>query len=155
MKSKYFTITIVIISFLLAVPLFAQSDIPQRGDIEDEYKWNLEDIYPNIEQWEEDYKFVEANLKRFDAFRDKLGKSGETIYKCFSLDEKISKLLENLYVYAYLNKDSDTRVSEYQGLADRAASLNIKYSETVAFVEPELQKISEKKSENLFQKLMV
>ena len=152
MKSKYFTITIVIISFLLAVPLFAQSDIPQRSDIEDEYKWNLEDIYPNIEQWEEDYKFVEANLEKFDAFRGKLGKSGETIYKCFSLDEKISKLLENLYVYAYLNKDSDTRVSEYQGLADRAASLNIKYSETVAFVEPELQKISEKKIRKFISK---
>lgn len=152
MKSKYFTITIVIISILLTIPLFAQSEIPQRSDIDDEYKWNLEDIYPSIENWEDDYKFVESNLGKFDEFRGNLGKSGETIYKCFSLDEKISKILENLYVYAYLNKDSDTRVSEFQGLADRAASINIKYSEAVAFVEPELQKISEKKLKKFISK---
>lgn len=152
MKSKYFTITIVIISILLTIPLFAQSEIPQRSDIEVEYKWNLEDIYPSIENWEDDYKFVESNLGKFDEFRGNLGKSGETIYKCFSLDEKISKILENLYVYAYLNKDSDTRVSEFQGLADRAASINIKYSEAVAFVEPELQKISEKKLKKFISK---
>ena len=119
MKSKYFVITAIIISTILAVPLFAQSDIPQRGDIEEEYKWNLTDIYPTIEDWEKDYQFIDSNLGKFDTFRGKLGKSGETIYKCFSLDEEISKLLENLYVYAYLNKDSDTRVSEFQGLADR------------------------------------
>ena len=152
MKSKYFTIAIIIISILLTVPVFAQSDIPQRSDIADEYKWNLEDIYPSIENWEEDYKFVESNLGKFDEFRGKLGKSGDTIYECFSLDEKISKIIENLYVYAYLNKDSDTRVSEFQGLADRAASLNIKYSEAVAFVEPELQMISEKKLKKYISK---
>lgn len=152
MKSKYFVIITIIISILLAVPLFAQSDIPQRSDIEEEYKWNLTDIYPTIEDWEKDFQFIDSNLEKFDAFRGKLGKSGETIYRCFSLDEKISKLLENLYVYAYLNKDSDTRVSEFQGLADRAASLNIKYSEAVSFVEPELQNISEKKLKKFISK---
>ncbi len=152
MKSKYFVNTAIIISIILAVPLFAQSDIPQRSDIEEEYKWNLTDIYPTIEDWEKDYQFIDSNLGKFDAFRGKLGKSGETIYKCFSLDEKILKLLENLYVYAYLNKDSDTRVSEFQGLADRAASLNIKYSEVVSFVEPELQNISEKKLKKFISK---
>jgi len=152
MKSKYFAITIVIISFLLAVPLFAQSDIPQRSDIEDEYKWNLEDIYPNIEAWEADYEFVESNLGKFDEFRGNLRKSGKTIYKCFSLDEEISKVLDNLNFYASRNKDLDTRVSENQGYADRAAALYTKYSEAVAFIEPELQKISEKKLKKFISK---
>ncbi len=87
------------------MPLFAQSDIPQRSDIDLEDKWNLEDIYPSMETWEEDYKFVETNLDKFADFRGNLGKSGKTILECFQLDEKISKILENLYVYAYLNKD--------------------------------------------------
>jgi len=152
MKSKYFAITIVIISFLLAVPLFAQSDIPPRSDIEDEYKWNLEDIYPNIEAWEADYEFVESNLGKFDEFRGNLRKSGKTIYKCFSLDEEISKVLDNLNFCASRNKDLDTRVSENQGYADRAAALYTKYSEAVAFIEPELQKISEKKLKKFISK---
>ncbi|MEE8341943.1 MAG: oligoendopeptidase F [Candidatus Neomarinimicrobiota bacterium] len=144
MKLKY-SISIIMVSVILSMPLLAQSDVPQRSDIDVEYKWNLEDIYASMEVWEKDYKFVESNLSKFEVYRGKLGKSGKTILECFQLDEKISKIIENLYVYAYLNKDSDTRVSEFQGLADRAASLNIKYSEAVAFIEPELQKISEKK----------
>ncbi len=145
MRSKIIVLLIIAISVLIAVPLFAQSDIPQRGDIDKEYKWNLADIYPTIEDWEADYHYVEANLGKFDIFRGKLGKSGKEILKCFKLKEKLSISLENLYVYAYLNKDSDTRVSEFQGLADRAGALYTKYGEAVSFIEPELQKISAKK----------
>ena len=145
MKSKYSAILIIVISILIAIPLFAQSDIPQRSDIDDESKWNLTDIYPTIEDWEKDYQFVDSNLGKFDQFRGKLGKTGNEILACFRLDEKLSIAIENLYVYAYLNKDSDTRVSEFQGLADRAASLYTKYGEAVAYIEPELQKVSDKK----------
>ncbi len=152
MKSKINALLIIAISVLIAVPLFAQSDIPQRGDIDKEYKWNLADIYPTIEDWEADYHYVEANLGKFEIFRGKLGKSGKEILKCFKLKEKLSISLENLYVYAYLNKDSDTRVSEFQGLADRAGALYTKYGEAVAFIEPELQKISEKKIKKYLSK---
>ena len=152
MRSKINVLLIIAISVLIAVPLFAQSDIPQRGDIDKEYKWNLADIYPTIEDWEVDYHYVEANLGKFDIFRGKLGKSGKEILKCFKLKEKLSISLENLYVYAYLNKDSDTRVSEFQGLADRAGALYTKYGEAVAFIEPELQKISDKKIKKYLSK---
>ena len=152
MKLKYFTITIVIITILFAIPLFAQSDIPQRGDIDDEYKWNLKDIYPSIENWEEDYKFVENNLGKFKLYEGKLGKSGKNILECFKLNEKLSMSLENLFVFAYLNKDSDTRVSEFQGLADRAGALSTKFDEVVAFIEPELQNISDKKIKKFVSK---
>ncbi|MFC1565362.1 oligoendopeptidase F [Candidatus Neomarinimicrobiota bacterium] len=145
MKSKCSTILIITISIFIVFPLFAQSDIPQRSDIEDEYKWNLEDIYPTIEDWERDYQFVESNLEKFDSFRGNLEKSGKIILDCFKLDEELSITRDNIYVYANLKKDLDTRVSESLGYADRAAALYSKYGETVAFIVPELQKISEKK----------
>ncbi|MBU0529984.1 oligoendopeptidase F [bacterium] len=151
MKSKYYVITIII-SILLSIPLFAQSDIPQRSNIDDEYKWNLEDIYPSIEAWEADYNLVESNLNKFDEYRRNLGKSGKTILKCFRLDEELSKTIDNLYVYSNLKKDSDTRDSDSQGLADRAGALYTKYGEAVAFIEPELQKISEKKINSYISK---
>ena len=51
MKSKYSAILIIVISILISIPLFAQSDIPQRSDIDDDSKWNLTDIYLTIEDW--------------------------------------------------------------------------------------------------------
>lgn len=138
MKSK----NIILILILFTIPLFAQSDIPQRSDIADEYKWNLTDIYQSIENWESDYAFAESNLDKFSEFRGKLSKSGIYILDCFKLKEKISMTIEKLYVYAYLQKDLDTRVSESQGYAERAAALYTKYGEATAFIEPELQEIS-------------
>ncbi len=152
MKSKYSVITIIIISISLVVPLFAQSDIPQRSDIDDEYKWNIDDIYASIDDWEKDYQFVVSNLDKFNKYRGQLGKSGKTILECFRLNEEVSKATDNLYVYTSLKKDSDTRVSESQGLADRAGALYTKYGEAVAFIEPELQKISEEKIKKYISK---
>ncbi len=142
MKSKYSILLLLTVSMLLVFPTFAQLDVPQRADIDAEYKWNLEDIYSSQDQWEAEYQLVESKLEEFAQFKGKL-KSGKAILNCFSIDEQVSQMLEDLYVYAYLNKDSDTRVSEFQALADRAAALNIKYGEAVAFIEPELQEISE------------
>jgi hypothetical protein len=34
------------------------SKVPQRSDIDDKYKWNLSDIYPDMETWEADFTFV-------------------------------------------------------------------------------------------------
>ncbi len=73
MRSKINALLIIAISILIMVPLFAQSDIPQRGDIDKEYKWNLADIYPTIENWEADYQFVENSLEKFNQYRGKLG----------------------------------------------------------------------------------
>jgi oligoendopeptidase F len=143
MRANY-TISFAIgLLMVIALPLNGQSNIPQRADIADEYKWNLEDIYTSIAEWEADYLLVESQLDKFSDFKGKLKKSGKTILACFELDEELSMIIEDLYVYAYLNKDLDTRVSDFQGLADRAAALNIKYGEAVAYIEPELQEIPE------------
>ncbi len=152
MKSKLTTILILSLSLLIAIPLYAQSDIPQRSDIADEYKWNTADIYPTINEWEKDFQFVENTLPKFADFKGRLGNSGAEILKCFKLDEKVSIAIDNLYVYADLNKDSDTRVSEAQGYADRIAALYTKYTEAIAYIEPELQKIPEKKLDKFISK---
>ena len=45
---------------------FGEADkVPLRGDIDDKYKWRVEDIYPSLEQWENDYNAVLENLPRF------------------------------------------------------------------------------------------
>ncbi|MBC8403412.1 MAG: oligoendopeptidase F [Candidatus Marinimicrobia bacterium] len=125
--------------------LFAESDIPQRSDIEVQYQWNLQDIFPSVDAWENDFKTVESGLSEFSEFKGKLKKSGTAILKCLELDSKLSLKLDNLYVYAGLLKDEDTRISENQALNDRARGLYVKYGEATSFILPELQTIPEKK----------
>ncbi len=145
MKSKFLTISILILVLSAFSFVSAESDIPQRSDIEENYRWNLQDIYPTAADWENDFQAIESGLEEFAKYKGKLSKSAANIVKCLELNSTLSIKMENVYVYAGLLKDEDTRISENQGLMDRAAGLNVKFSEATAFMVPELQSIPVKK----------
>jgi oligoendopeptidase F len=116
---------------------FAQ-DAPQRSDIDDAYKWKVEDIYANIDVWEADYKTVEEAIPSLEAYQGRLGESAEVLAEFLKLYEDVNRKLEDLYVFAFLKQDEDTRVSEFQELGGRIAGLNSKLSAALSFMEPEL-----------------
>ena len=45
------------------------SNLPLREEIDEIYKWKLEDIYENEELWEQDYSEVKSKLSLFDEYR--------------------------------------------------------------------------------------
>ncbi|KAA3631382.1 MAG: hypothetical protein DWP97_13265 [Calditrichaeota bacterium] len=67
-KSSLKSLSVLMMIALLLLSSFAFADdgkIPQRSDIDDQYKWKVEDIYPDTETWEKDFeifKTVSANL---------------------------------------------------------------------------------------------
>ncbi len=145
MKSRTLILSVLLSLLAASTLVFADEGIPQRSDIDEQYLWNLESIYPSVEAWEKDFRAVEDGLKKFESYRGKLTKSGAKILECLELDSELSLKIDNLYVYAGMLKDQDTRVSENQALNDRARGIYVKYGEATAFVVPELQTISEKK----------
>jgi len=144
MKYKNVLILSLIAGALLTVT-FGQDNVPTRESIAPEHTWNLGDIYPTIEDWEADYATLESRLSEFKNFEGKLKRSGKNILDCFTLDATLSQIHEDLYVYANLGSDMDTRNDNYQGLADRAGRITNLFQEATAFIEPELQAIPEKK----------
>jgi len=135
---------------LLAVlfgPLFAlapsigsaqNTTIPQRSDIEAKYKWRLEDIYSDTLAWGADFSHLESQMGRIEEFRGKLGESATILYQCLSLKDSLSSILDRLYVYAHMKKDEDTRIPEYQTLADRISTLSAHFGEEISFIRPEI-----------------
>jgi len=123
----------------------ATNEIPQRADIEDVYKWNVEDIYPDLETWEKDFSFVKENLPLYKSYEGRLSESAETLLEYFKFDEKLNLISDNLYVYAYLKLDEDNRESVYQELAGRISGLNSQLGEATAFVNSELLSIDNEK----------
>ena len=97
--------------------------LPAREDIEEKYKWNLNDIYGSTEDWENDFKWVKDNLGNYKNFEGKLAESSEQLLKCFKFDDEIGTKLERLYLYSMLAKDSDLRVGKFQSMDDRIKSL--------------------------------
>jgi oligoendopeptidase F len=118
-------------------------NIPQRTDIADEHKWNLTDIYADDSAWEADYQKAKELITQARQFAGKLAESPKTMYACLNTRSELHIIISRLYQYAFLNKDLDNRVSKYQALTDRAASLSSDAGAAYSFVEPELLDIDE------------
>jgi len=133
---------------------FAQSKssaIPQRSDIEEKYKWKLEDIYPTTEYWEKDFTELEKLIPQISVFKGHLSESGKKLLDCLVLNDSLNYILEDLYVYANLKFDEDTRVSTSQQMADRIYALYTKLNEATSFIRPEILEIPEEKLQNFIE----
>jgi len=112
--------------------------LPERSEIADEYKWNLDDLYPDPEKWEVEFKSVEDAIPVMKIYTGILNKSGKTVLECLKKRDELAGRIDKLYVYANLALDSDTRNPEYQSRADRIASLEVRFHEIISYIVPEL-----------------
>lgn len=150
-QRKLFGIGISLIILLVMVisspvGLLAETrQIPQRSDIDDKYKWNLEIMYPNLEAWENDFNFVEENYARLENYKGRLGESGDVLYECLKLDEEINIVADNLSTYAGRKLSEDTRVNSQQELSGRIRALSSRLRHATSFMESELLSIDANK----------
>lgn len=119
------------------------SSVPERGELSEEYTWDLESIYASDEDWEATYESVEERIADLEAYEGRTTESGETLHELLSLREEVMRDLSQVAAYARMRRDEDTRDQAYQALTARAQSLASAVSSAARFVEPELQALSE------------
>lgn len=117
--------------------------IPTRDVIEDNYKWNLRDLYKSDDDWEADLKKAQGLIEKAQEFAGKLASSADLLYHCLETRSELLLTAAKLYQYAKLSQDLDNRVSKYQAMTDRAAMLSSQAGAAFAFIEPELLKFDE------------
>jgi len=119
--------------------------IPEREEINQEFKWDLTHIFLNDEEWEKEFKLVSEKVSGYQKFEGKLSESSENLLACFRFDEEINIKLDQLHLYSMLSKDSDMRVGKYQSMDDRIKSLYSKVGAASSYIRPELLKIPDEK----------
>jgi oligoendopeptidase F len=125
---------------------------PKRSEIEQRYKWRLEDIYATDSQWEKDFAQVKETIPRIEAFKGRLGESSAELLSLFRLQDTVGVTLGKLYVYSHMRRDEDTGNTQFQALADRSESLNTSYSAAGSFVVPEILLIPEERLRGWIEK---
>lgn len=124
---------------MLACAWVAQAQ--ERSEIEDKYKWDLTAMYPNNDEWEKDYTWIESKIPELEKFKGKIGKSGKDLKAYLDLLLEIGGHNENLYTYANMSYHLDTRDQTYVALRDRADVIGAKYSQANSWFSPELTSI--------------
>lgn len=143
----------VLTSLLILVAVFpavAEVDkAPTRDQIEEKYKWKLEDFYPSDEAWQESLEFLKEQIPVLETFKGKLGSSAETLAECLILDDSLGSLAHRLWVYAGSRLDEDTRVGKYQEMQDQAYMLYSQLGQAESYIQPEILSVPEE-TLNLF-----
>jgi oligoendopeptidase F len=112
-----------------------------RAKVADKYKWNLGDIYPDVATWRKQKDAITAELPKLREFRGKLGSSAQTLASALELTTRLTKEITRLYVYASMLGDTDTRLSEPQGMQQEMQQLAAQYGAEASFIEPEILKV--------------
>lgn len=115
------------------------------------YQWQLEDIYPDEQKWEQDFQLIKKMSAKVGDYKGKLGESSSILYEALSYLEKLERLTDTVCVYAKMRLDEDNTNAVYQSLFDRAESLGVQVSGVAAFIVPEILAISVERLEKFLQ----
>lgn len=109
-----------------------------REKIEEKYKWKLEDLYENKEEYDKDLIKLSELVDEFEKYKGKILENDNTLLETLLLDEKIDMLTNKLYVYANMKLHEDTRVGVNQELAGNLDITLTNINERISFFVPEL-----------------
>ncbi|OEH91609.1 oligoendopeptidase F [Bacillus solimangrovi] len=128
-----------------------KKSLPTRDEIDEQYKWRLEDIFASDSEWESLFTEVKTMLPKITEFQGKLGESAETLFEAFEYQHEVAKKIGKLYTYAHMRSDEDTTNSHYQGLDDRASNLYSQVGAAMSFIIPEILSIPEETIQQFLQ----
>ncbi|BAK81716.1 oligoendopeptidase F [Candidatus Arthromitus sp. SFB-rat-Yit] len=108
-----------------------------RESIEEKYTWNLEKIYKNTQEFEEEFKNIKESSKKIGSYEGKLNTKQEVL-NLFNDFEIILRTIMKLMNYAHMKKDQDGSVTLYQGIYTRVEQFYYEFSSMSSFIDTEL-----------------
>lgn len=106
------------------------------------YNWNLYPLYRSFKDWESDLQKINIILDQLASKKDSFTQDASNLFDFLEKQEKLEILFSKVYVYAKISFDTDLKDQENKKLFEKADALNYKVQDVLAFIEPELLKIS-------------
>jgi oligoendopeptidase F len=131
-QSKLLATALLAVAF--SCPVVAQDEVA----VDPKDTWDLSDIYPSVDAWNEARDEVMAAFDEIEQRRGTLGKSADDLFETLQLISDTEKKAGSVLVYAAMNNDEDQRVTETQERRQLGSILYSRLGESTAWVQPEL-----------------
>lgn len=116
-----------------------------RKDIQTEYKWDFNQIYPNWEQWQADFDALKKEVNDLKAMQGSLGKSANDLLSAFVKHDEIEKQSYKIYAYPALQKSTDNRDNAVQAKLQEVTQFFATMQTATSWMAPELMEIPKAK----------
>jgi oligoendopeptidase F len=121
--------------------------IPEREAVEREYRWSVESMFADREEWETAYEDVRERVDRLRTYEGRVDESAATLLELLELRESVRRDLSVVTQYARLRAAEDTRDQEYQAMSTRASTLSAEVGEALSYLQPALTRTDESELE--------
>ncbi|PSP95705.1 oligoendopeptidase F [Halobacteriales archaeon QS_4_62_28] len=118
------------------------SSVPERSEINEQHKWDLESLYATDEEWEAAFSRAEELVEDLAAYEGRATDDAGTLLETLESYEELMRTVANVASYARMRKDEDTTRDQYQALTARSQSLSADASSASSFLEPALQALA-------------
>ena len=119
------------------------SEVIKRQDVQPEFKWDLEALYPDDAAWEADFSAIQTMPAIVEGYRGRLSESAELLAEALRAWFDANRRMEKVWIYAHLHGDEDLGNSHYQGLSQRATSTYVKLDTAGSYLSPEILAIDD------------
>ncbi|MFB6151983.1 MAG: oligoendopeptidase F, partial [Haloarculaceae archaeon] len=116
------------------------SSVPERSEIDEAYKWDLDSLYADDDEWEAAFETVEERVEDLRSLEGRATEDADALLETLRTYEAAMRELANVAAYARLRRDEDTADSHYQALTSRAESLRSRAGSAASFIDPVIQK---------------
>lgn len=117
-------------------------------DTDPNNRWNLADLYPSAQAWEEDFGKTQARLSELEKFEGRLS-APPVLADCLDMYFDVGNQLSRLGSYAHMYLDENTKNPVALGLKQRADNLGTQFSQSTGFIEPEILAIENADAKSL------
>lgn len=133
-------VTILFTSFISGVTM-AQQRSQNRDEILNEYKWDLNDIYADWQEWEKGLADLQAKMDKIVALKGTLGKGAEQLLNALKLQDDMNILAYRVYRYPQFTRDTNTRDQEVSARLQQVQILFAKFGTATSWINPEILEI--------------
>lgn len=121
----------------------AETQVPSREEIPNEYTWNAPSVFESDEAWETEVQRIKDMIPDIEELRGHLGDDPATLSKALETRDELRRRAGQVRVYASMSYAVDTTNQKAIGMYSRSQSLMGEVLAAVAFIDSELLDIGE------------
>jgi oligoendopeptidase F len=134
----------IVVSAMLLIGLMSGSvALGAEVKVPDKDRWNLGDLYPTVQAFDQARKDFSKRLPEVDAYKGKLGTSAATMKLALDTVFGMAKELSRIRSYASMWSDEDMRVSEALGARQEVQQLAADFASRSSWIAPEVLTLPE------------
>ncbi|MER3443383.1 MAG: oligoendopeptidase F [Meiothermus sp.] len=112
--------------------------LPPRSELPKEQTWNLEALFPSVEDWHKALEAALTSVAELEPFKGQLGASPQALLQALQTRDRLQLAAGKVFMYASLNQSTDGANPLYTTMFTQARGALARLGAAAAYIEPEI-----------------